>query len=80
MEIVPCQDNQVNSVSEFEEIMGCDMVCFSPFAVEALSLPCLFLMVSPFIMLHLHGGNTESASSRYKNKHTPHMNHAITYA
>lgn len=41
MEIVPCQENQVNSVSEFEEIMGCDMVSISPFAVEALSLPCL---------------------------------------
>lgn len=57
---------------------GYAMVYFPLFAVEALSVLRLILVVSPLIMLHLHGRNAESAPPLpYKQAH--HMHHAITY-
>lgn len=71
MEIVVCQENVRNSVNVsvggdriFMENhrMGHAKVYFSLFAVEAFSVLRLILVVSPLIMLHLHGGCAKSAT------------------
>lgn len=70
MEIVVCQENRINSVNvsvvvEYSwKITGWDMLrfVFSLFAAEAFSALRLILVLSPLIMLHLHGGNATSAS------------------
>lgn len=56
--------------------MGHAKVYFSLFAVEAFSVRRLILVVSPLIMLHLHGGNAMSAPSLpYSQTHTTNHTH-----
>ncbi len=60
--------------------MGHAKVYFSLFAAEAFSVLRLILVLSPLIMLHLHGGNAKSASPPcHLHRHTPHTHHVIIY-